>query len=489
MSFSRGIALLCLVSAIALAEGPDTRLVDAVKAGDREAVRRLTKQSALTNSAEADGTTALHWAVRANDLETATLLLSAGADPNARNRYGVTPLALAAENSNLALTETLLKAGADAKTPVLLMTAAHVGNSDIVKSLIARGADVNQREPSRGETALMWAAAENHPEAVNVLIASGADPNVRSTEFKFAKDRFGLEGVTTVLPHGGWTALMYAARQGSLEAARALAEAGADLNIADPDGTTAMVLGIINGHYDTAAMLAEKGANPNLADSTGMAALYAVVDMRTLGEVYGRPPRKPTGTVSALDLLAILLKHGADPNAALKSTTLYRAHTPGEAVLGEGTTPFLRAARNGDVGSMRVLLEHGADPALRQKNGTTALMLSSGVGRGQGVFAKDYATEAELLEAVKFLVERGADINAVNDNGETALHIAVQASDGIVDYLAAHGADLNAKDKQGRTPLDIAMGVGVRRRLGGESTVRESTAALLRQWQDRQAAK
>jgi len=164
---------------------------------------------------------------------------------------------------------------------------------------------------------------------------------------------------------------------------------------------------------------------------------------------------------------------------------LYRAHTPGEGALGEGTTPFLRAARNGDVPTMRVLLEHGADAARTQKNGTTALMLSSGVGRGQGVFAKDYATEAELLSAVQFLVAHGADLNAQNDSGQTALHIAAQASDLIVDYLAAHGANLLAKDKQGRTPLDVAMGVGVRARIGGESTVRESTATLLRQWSDR----
>jgi ankyrin repeat protein len=130
---------------------------------------------------------------------------------------------------------------------------------------------------------------------------------------------------------------------------------------------------------------------------------------------------------------------------------------------------------------MRMLMAQGADAAPKQKNGTTALMLASGVGRGQGVFAKDYASEAQLLEAVRLLVESGVDVNAANDAGQTALHIAAQASDGIVKYLAEHGANLDAKDKQGRTALDIAMGAGVRARIGGESTVRESTAALLRQ--------
>jgi ankyrin repeat protein len=216
-----------------------------------------------------------------------------------------------------------------------------------------------------------------------------------------------------------------------------------------------------------------------------MAALYAAVDMNTLGEIYGRPARQSTDRLTALDLMPILLAHRANPNIALKSPTLNRAHTPGEGSLAEGTTPLMRAAKNGDTAAMRVLMAHGANAGLKQKNGTTALMLASGVGRGQGVFAKDYATEAELLAAVTFLidlgVESGVDVNAANDAGQTALHIAAQASDGIVKYLAEHGANLDAKDKQGRTALDVAMGKGVRARIGGESTVRESTTALLRQ--------
>ncbi len=438
----------------------------------------------LAAADDPDGTTPLHWAVRANDVEAAQRLLHSGANPDAANRYGVTPLSLAAENASAPLIQMLLQAGAH-PTDAILMTAARTGDAEVVRMLLARGADANARESSLGETALMWAAAENHPEAVRALIEHGADPNTRSDKLVYSKDRFGLEGVTTILPHGSWTALMYAARQGSLEAARALAQAGADLNLADPDGTTALHLAILNGHFDTAGMLAKKGAAPNIADVTGMAALYAAVDMSTLGEIYGRPGRKSTDQLSAVDLLPILLAHGANPNAALKSPTLTRAHTPGEPSLAEGTTPLMRAAKNGDVAAMRVLMAHGADASLKQKNGTTALMLASGVGRGTGVFAKDYATEAELLAAVKFLVElgvdAGVDINAANDAGQTALHIAAQASDGIVKYLVEHGANLDAKDKQGRTALDVAMGKGVRARIGGEPTMRESTAALLRQ--------
>jgi ankyrin repeat protein len=327
----------------------------------------------------------------------------------------------------------------------------------------------------------MWAAAENHASAVKVLIEHGADVNARSNPLTYSKDRFGLEGVNTILPHGNWTVLMYAAQQGSTDAARVLVEAGASLNPTDPDGTTALVLATINGHYDTAALLAEKGADPNIADSAGMAALYAAVDMNTLGEIYGRPSRKSKSKITALDLMAVLLARGANPNATLKSPTLARAHTPGEGTLGEGTTPLMRAARNGDAPGMRLLLEHGADPTMVQKNHTTTLMLAAGVGRGLGVFANDYSTEAEMLEAVKVLLDRHVDVNAVNDSGQTALHFAAQASDDIVKLLAANGAKLDVKDKQGRTPVDAALGVGLRGRAGGPPNVRQGTAALLRQ--------
>jgi ankyrin repeat protein len=287
--------------------------------------------------------------------------------------------------------------------------------------------------------------------------------------------------VNTILPHGDWTVLMYAAQQGALDVARVLVEAGASLNPTDPDGTTALVFAIINGHYDTAALLAEKGADPNIADTAGMAALYAAVDMNTLGEVYGRPPRKSTSKISALDLMSILLARGAKPNAQLKSATLPRAHTPGEGTLGEGSTPLMRAARNGDAAGMRLLLEHGADPAMVQKNHTTALMLAAGQGRGLGVFANEYATEAQMVEGVKVLLDQHVDVNALNDSGQTALHFAAQASDEIVRLLAAAGAKLDIKDRQGRTPVEMALGVGLRGRAGGPPNVREGTAALIRQ--------
>jgi uncharacterized protein len=473
----RNSALLLALAAAGILQG--ARLTDAVKAGAIEDVRAALRSKVDVNAPDPDGTTALAWAVEADNLPITQLLLKSGADPKAANRYGVTPLSLAATNRNPAIARALLAAGADANGA--LMPAARAGNAEVVKLLLEHGAGVNTADQVYGETALMVAAAENHPEAVSVLIGHGAAIDARSKALRFPQDSFGLEGVQTTLPHGSWTALMYAARQGSLEAARTLVKAGAGINLADPDGTTALVFAIINGHYDTAILLAESGADPNLADTAGMAALYAAVDMNTLGEVYGRPARPSTSTRSALDLMKVLLAHGANPNAQLRSATLARAHTPGEPTLGEGSTPLMRAAKNGDAAAIRLLLANKANPALTQKNHTTALMLAAGLGWAQGVFAKDYATEAELLEAVQLLVEAGSDVNAANDSGQTAMHFAARASDDIVKYLAAHGAAVNVKDKQGHTPVDIALGTGVRGRAGGPVTPRESTVALLRQ--------
>jgi hypothetical protein len=475
--------------AFASISGANLTLIDAVKAGNRDAVRAVLATpagKAAANAPEPDGTTALHWATRADETMIARDLVAAGANANAVNRYGVTPLSLAARNANGDMVEILLKAGADAKTVIkdgetVLMAAARTGNPKAVQLLIERGAVVEARENLMGETALMWAVAENHPEAAKLLIAHGADVNAVTTDLKYTKDRFGLEGVLTILPHGHWTPLLYAARQGSLEAARVLVDASADKDARDPDLSTPSVIATINGHYDVAAMLVERGADPNLADTSGMAVLYAAVDLNTPAEIYGRPNRKSTSTISALDLMDVLLAHGAHVNAQLRSATVQRAHTPGDGLLGAGATPLMRAARTGDAAAMRILLAHGADPGMTTNNHTTALMFAAGNGRGTGVFQKDIGTERDMFNGVQVLVERGVDVNASNDAGQTALHFAAQVSDDIVRYLAAHGAVLDAKDKQGHTPVDLALGIGARGRAGGPPPVREQTAALLRQ--------
>jgi ankyrin repeat protein len=488
MRYTSRIALVALLSVASLSAGrSESPLSDAIQAGNREEIQKLLKDPAAVKAIEADGTTPLHWAVRADDVETSKALLKAGANASAANRYGVTPLSLAAVNGNVAMIEALLSAGASANSIVskgqtVLMTAARTGNPGAVRVLIDHGADLNARESQLGETALMWAASENHAEVVALLASRGADVNARSSTIPFPKDRFGLEGVLTILPHGSWTPLMYAARDGGVDAARVLAKAGADVNATDPDGTTALILAIMNSHYDTANAILDADADPNITDKAGMAALYAAVDMSSLGEVYGMPPRKVKDTLKPTDLISRLIAKRAIVDARLTSATLQRNHTPGEPQLGAGTTPLMRAARNGDYAAMRLLLAAGADPTLKQPRGTTALMMAAGLGRGLGVFAKDYGTEADLRQAVELLVERGVDVNASTDDGITAIHLAAQAGlDSVVTVLAKAGAQLDVKDKRGRTPVDMAMGVGGRGRAGGPPPVYERTANLLKQ--------
>ena len=486
MRRSRFFLLAAAIVAAGVSASTDSLpLADAVKARDREAVRALIRSRVNVNAAEADGTTPLHWAAQNDDGEIAGLLLAAGADAKAANRYGSTPLSLAAVNGSAAMTRRLLDAGADANTVLsrgqtVLMTAARTGNRETVQLLLDRGANVAAQEAMLGENALMWAASENHGDVVRLLISRGADPNVRSTALSFPKDRFGLEGVLTILPKGGWPPLMYAARDGGADAARALAEMGAELNAVDAESTTALVRAIQNSHYDTAAVLVELGADPNIADTSGMAALYAAVDMSSLGEVYGRPPRRVNDRRTALDVITQLLEHGANPNAQLRTATLTRAHTPGEPVLGEGTTPLMRAAKHGDHRAMAILLAHGADIAVTQKSGGTALMFACGFGRGQSAFAEDVGVEADFLKSAQMAIERGADVTAVNTQGGTAVHYAAQAGfDSVVTLLAQRGANLTLKDKQGRTPADLARGVGVRGRAGGPAVLHLETAALI----------
>ena len=469
-------------------------LSESVQAGDGAAVQKLIAQRVDVNVADAEGMTALHWAVRADDVSISALLLKAKAAANTPTRNGITPLWLAVMNRNAELTDILLKAGADPNGALpsgetILMTAARAGNAGLADLLIQRGAKVTASGPSFGETPLMIAAAENHAGLVGVLLKNGAELNGRSKTMSYPKDRFGLEGVVTILPHGSWTPLMYAAREGALDAVRVLCEAGADRNAADPDGTTSLLLAITNGHYDTAALLVEKGADANLADSTGMAPLFAAVDMNTLGEIFGRPNRSTRDQLSAVDLMKVLLDHGANPNAGLKMATLQRAHTPGEPTLSEGATPMARAARAGDVAAMELLIARGASVSQPLKNGTTPLMFAAGLGRGVSAFQKDSGTEAELVAAAKLLLDHGADINAISAAGQTAMHFAAQAtdanfpqpSDDMVKMLASRGAKLEVVDKQSRSPIEMAEGKGLRGRAGGPVKPREGTILLLRQ--------
>jgi len=476
------------------AAGDDVRVVDAVKNGNREAVRSLVKRRADVNLPEADGTTALHWAVRRDEASTVDLLLRAGANAKAANRYGVTPLSLAATGGDAAIVERLLKAGADPNTTVadgetVLMEASRTGNVDVIKVLVAHGANVNARENWMGETSLIWAAAEDNAAAIRTLVELGADVNGRSASVKYPAQKPKDPGnyVGSAPPKGEWTPLMYAAREGADSAALTLIELRADVNVKDPEGMTPLIEAIINMHLDLAAQLLDKGADPNLADASGMTALYAAVDMRTPAWERGRPDREENDNLDCLGMMKVLLDHGADPNAALQNRVIQRYHANGSAALGEGTTPLMRAAYYDNLDMVRLLVERGANVKATQKDGTTALMLAAGVKYAltqEGDPAKSGSVN-DAYEIVKMLVEKGIDVNAANTQGQTALYgAAFVGREPVISYLAERGARLDVRTTQGLTIYDAVLNKGVANegtgsRVGGKPGPR--TVALVRQ--------
>ena len=459
-----------------------SEIADAAQNRDIEAVRSLSKQKTNINASQADGTTALHWAAHWNDLDAVNLLLRAGADPKTANRYGATPLSEAALSGNAAIIEALLNAGASPKAlttadgETVLMTAARAGNADAVRVLLDRGADVNARENYKGQTALMWAAAERHPAVVKLLLERGADWKVRSFERETKMPKLSAASSVTPMARGGFTAFLFAAREGDIESAQAMLDHGVDIDQTDVDGTNALVVSLMNKKYSLAKYLLDRGANPNLADVKGRAALYAAVDIRN--EDYSAlPNRKEDDPLPSFEIVKALLARGANPNVQLTKNLPGRSGMDsGDTTLDEGTTPLMRAARAGDATVMRALLEKGADPKLTTKEGNNVLMFAAGVGYRD---KNTRGLESDALEGLKVSFETGLDLNQGNQRGETALHgAALRGADSIVQFLVDHGAKLNTKTKQGFTPLDIAMG---KNSLGALPVPHDSTVALIRQ--------
>jgi uncharacterized protein len=427
------------------APGGDLRLIEAVRNGDRDAVKKLMA-AVDVNSAQPDGATALAWAAHNNDLESAELLIRAGANVNAANEYGATPLSLACTNGSAAMVEKLLSANADPNAALLsgetvLMTCARAGDVNAVKALLARDANVNAKETRHGQTALMWAVAEKHPDAAQALIEHGADVHARSKN--------------------GFTPLLLAARHGDLESARILLAAGADINESTPEDGSALVVASGSGHESLAIFLLEKGADPDSADRFGTTALHysmlkAITPYQDITSslaylTYTFRPNMPK-------LVEALLQHGANPNARLARTP--RLPNGKSAMLSlTGATPFWLAAAVGDVQIMRMLREHGADPLLATEERVTPLMAAAGLGRRvNGHMDRTAEDEKAALAAVKLAVELGGDVHATTDTGLTAMHgAAYTGANTIVEFLAEKGADVNAHDKYGQTALSIAQ--------------------------------
>ncbi len=483
----------------------DTRLADAAQAGDLAAVEALLQAGTDIDLPDRYGTTALHWATYRDDAEMATRLIAAGADVDVTNRYGATPLSLACVNGNPGIVEDLLELGAlpnarAAGEPPLL-TCARSGRLEAVELLLAHGANPNVTDDWKGQTALMWAVAEDHVAVVETLVAHGADVNVTAT---------------------GLTPLLLAVQLGKEASMRTLLAAGADVTVAEPGGTPFAAGGrplthvaASADHHQLGPILLDYGVDSNARNARGQTTLHAVLEARRLKH----QSRRTTPSPESFTFLEQLIAHGAEIDARVITPPKPETAKPkaadeeeddsdtsdeanGEDETDPDTedepdptenyspidsrtdlteaTPLLYAARSGDMDALRLLLEHGADPLAVTKGGNTALTLAAGVvfhegGQGQG----EGPPKADALEAVQLLLALGCDVNAKNERGQTALHGAVyRAANDVIRFLVANGARMDAEDERGRTPLVLAE-IGPNQ--GASRIRRDAAAAVLRE--------
>ena len=501
------IGILC-ASALMVA-ATDTRMADAAMKNDTETVRSLIKQAVDVNAAQGDGMTALHYAALNGNLEMARMLISAGANLKAATRLGsYSPLFMAAKNGNTTVVDALLKAGADAKAAGTtgldaLMMAATSGDAESIRLLIQRGADPNAREAERGQTALGYAASFNRVDAIQALLKNGADVNLPSKLIKPAepiKKLFDVQnqqaaqaaGAAAAIlngadgvakgggnPKGALTPLMYAARQGNIEAAKALLDGGAKIDAVNGGRSTALVLATINAHFDIAKYLVERGANVNIPTMDGATALYGVVNTQWARKSFQPQPSPKYEKTTYLELISALLDHGADVNARITKELWYSEYNRTlESASAVGTTAFWKCAEVGDVEGMRLLISRGADPNLASEDGVTPLLMAAGAGvHGND----DVSAPAGRLAAIQYMVEElHADVNVADGRanpagasleervpslggrvggGYTALHNAAARGDNaMILYLVAKGARADAVSRNGTTVVDMANG-------------------------------
>ncbi|MEO8259735.1 MAG: ankyrin repeat domain-containing protein [Acidobacteriota bacterium] len=496
------LAVWGAATSIAITTAAETTLLDASERGDRATALRLLARGADANAPGPDGTTAVMWAASNDDLELVRALIKAGANVKVKNHFGSAALTEAAIIGSAPVIDALLKAGADpniknpeGETP--LMAVARSGKVEAARRLLAAGAEINAREDWGGQSALMWASARSQAEMVRFLASKGADLNARGIVRQWER-KVITEPRPKDLNKGGFTPLLYAAREGCVECARHLIAAGADPDLEDPERITPLNMALLNLHFELAASLIKAGADVDKWDLFGRSPLYMAADVSTLplkgnGAMAVIPSEDPT---TALEVGRLLLEAGANPNLQLKRRPPYRdvpQDRGGDAILAQGATALLRAARAGDAPFVDLLLQHRALVDLPSKEGVTPLMAAAGVEFGTRVTRGRNRTNEGVLATMRLLLDAGADINArmvteprraaadgapARGGGgrgrgsqvpspfavphETAVHGASERGfTAFVQFLAENGADLEAKDANGRTPLDLAKGVGV----------------------------
>ena len=482
--------VICVLSVVSTGAIADPTLADAIRAGDRATALKMMQEGADVNAAQADGTTPLQWATYRNDLELVKALLARGAKAKVTNSFGASPLSEAVKIANLDLVTQLLKAGADVESPnadgqTVLMLAARNGSVEIARALLKYGANLNAVETWRGQTALMWAAAQKHPEVVELLVAQHAKVDV-AAEANDWGEQITSEPRAQYRPTGGLTALMYAARSGCIECARALLRGHADINMPSPDGVTPLLTALDNLHYDLAKMLIEQGANPNTWDWWGRTPLYVAVDMHSYPAsrvAYNGPKVNVvvTDKTRCSDMIRLILAAGVNPNPQLNM------HRPGrggnsqrfvENLLTTGATPLLRAAVAQDAEAVQILLEHHALVDLPNVMGVTPLIAASGMGISindpRPLFEGDM--QGRALATLELLVKAGADVNArvldttshnakiarpssmTDRQGQTALYgPVIWGWTRVARFLLEHGARTDIVDAAGKGPLDLIL--------------------------------
>ncbi|MEO6378732.1 MAG: ankyrin repeat domain-containing protein [Caulobacteraceae bacterium] len=487
------LALALGSQALAAPAPPAPSLLDAAQSGDRATVlKEIARKVDVNQAAPDDGSTALLWAAHNDDAELVKALLAAGANVKAANAFGDTPMREAATNGNVEILKTLLDAGADVESTspegqTSLMIVSRTANLDAAKLLLDRGANVNAVEKYEQQSALMWASEQNQPAMVRLLISKGA--NVNAVSRVHVNDvRVTAEPRVKYDPSGGLTPLMIAAREGCLDCAKALVEAGAKVNAYDPDSVAPLFYSIWNAHFDLAAYMIKAGADVNKWDFWGRTPLWGAVDYNTI-PTGGRSDRPSDDDTTSLDVIKQLLAAGANPNARLKFFPPYRAignDRGGDLIFTTGATPLLRAARGGDVEVVDLLLKAGAKvdlPVERawkdQVGGITPLMSATGLKNQPNDTRGKFKTEAQSVAVIKLLVAAGADVNARDDRGDTALHGAVlRGYNDVVTTLIKDGADPYRANNDGKSAADIAKAPAYQAR-GQIIEVSPKTAALI----------